>query len=57
MERTFNIETEIERERKALYACSRGKCRECPLKQNSNTYCMTKLLQNFNKIIERLRSN
>lgn len=56
MQQTNKIDILIEKERKALYACSKGKCNQCPLKHNTNPFCMTKLLQNFNSIIERLRS-
>lgn len=53
MGRITNIETLIDKERKALYACAKAKCCECPLKSIS-TDCMIILLKNFNKIVDEL---
>ena len=53
MDRMTNIEVLINKERKALYACAKAKCCECPLKSISKD-CMIILLKNFNKIVDEL---
>ena len=55
MAQKVNIETRIDKERAALYACSKAKCKECPYKRETHEFCMKKLLTEFNEIIDELR--